>query len=523
MKVLFIWPNKDSFGFKPIGISLLSGIAKRQGWDTKLFDTTEFDFGFATGTQVGENANVFKPVDMSIYGHYKTKLDWNSAVTKVLNEFTPDCIAISVLSEEYLIADNIATLAKKLYPKLPVIWGGKYPTLAPERTLIKHNADFVCVAEGIDAFSDFLDALSGKRDLYNIPNIWGKKNGSIIKNNIRPLNKNLDALPYLDWEIMDKRQFYRPFDGKAYLSGDHMLNWGCPYHCTYCINDFNHKLYNGKYLMRRYSVKRVIDELKYLKDKYKLNFFRFHDEDFLMRPLQNLRELSEAYRQEINVPFVIETNSKSVTEEKVEYLKNMNCVSASVAIETGDPQLRKELLKRVDTEEDIVKAFSLLNNAGIRTSAFIMFGVPFETRATYQKTIELTKKANVQYPSTGFFYPFEGTELRNIAIKEGFFDPDNKTTLVYQRDVPALQTPELSREELIEMNNVFVLYVKLPECYRLFIERSEKTDRIGINLRKKLLEVYDNTVFVNNGWYINDGKENTYLEELHALLNKNCS
>jgi radical SAM superfamily enzyme YgiQ (UPF0313 family) len=522
-KVLFVWPNKDSFGYKPIGISILSGIAQNLGWDTRLFDTTEINFGFMDVNEAGLAAKLCKPVDLFPYGHQKKKIDLSSKFIEILEEFKPDCLALSVLNDEFLIAAEISYIAKKIFPDLPVIWGGKYPTLLPEKVLLQFHADYVCIGEGLDPFGDFLIALSGNEDLFNIPNIWAKKNGKIIKNSIRPLRKDLDSLPYVDWELFNKAHFYKPYDGNVYVGGDHMLNWGCPYHCTYCINDFNHKLYNGKYLMRRYSVKRVIDELKYLKDKYKLNFFRFHDEDFLMRPLQNMRELSEAYRQEINVPFVIETNSKSVTEEKVEYLKNMNCVSASVAIETGDPQLRKELLKRVDTEEDIVKAFSLLNDAGIRTSAFIMFGIPFETRATYQKTIELTKKANVQYPSTGFFYPFEGTELRNIAIKEGFFDPDNKTTLVYQRDMPALQTPELSREELIEMNNVFVLYVKLPECYRPFIERSEKTDRIGINLRKKLLEVYDNTVFVNNGWYINDGKENTYLKELHALLNKNCS
>jgi anaerobic magnesium-protoporphyrin IX monomethyl ester cyclase len=520
MKVLFVWPNKDAFGFKPIGLSLLSAIARRLGWETRLFDTTEIDFGFIDNTQSGESAKIFKPVDFSPYGLQKKKIDLDSAFLKVLEEFHPDCIALSVLSDEFLIAARISSVAKQAHPEIPIIWGGKYPTLNPEKTLRMHSADFACVCEGLEAFSDFLTALSGGRDLFHIQNIWAKKDGNIIQNSIRPLKDNLDDLPYVDWEIFDKRQFYKAFNGKVYFSGDHMLNWGCPYHCTYCINHILHGLYDNKYYMRRYGVKRIIDEFKYLKAKYRLEFIKFHDEDFLMRPLDNLRELSDAYREEVNIPFVIETNPKSVTKEKVKLLKNMNCVSASLAIETGDPGLRKNLLKRVDSESDIVSAFSLLKDADIRTSSFNMLAIPFESRETYRKTVELNRKADVQYPNAGFFYPFERTELRETSVNGGFFDPEDRKTIVYDHNKPALHFPDLSEEELVEMHNVFVLYIKLPEEYESFIKRSEKLDSLGRELRTKLLEIYDNTVWKNDGWYVDDGSKSEYLKALNEIIER---
>ncbi len=246
MKILFVWCNKDVFGFKPIGLSLLSGIARQLGWDTKLFDTTEIDFGFIDNTQSGEGAKIFKPVDLSPYGLVKRKYDLSSRFTKALEEYNPDCLAFSVLSDEFQIATQISSIAKKVFPELPIIWGGKYPTLNPERTLTMCHADFACVAEGLDAFSDFLTALSAHKDISHIPNIWAREGNSIIKNDIRPLKKSIDELPYVDWEIFDKRQFYKPFNGKVYVSGDHMMNWGCPYHCTYCINHFYHGLYDNK-------------------------------------------------------------------------------------------------------------------------------------------------------------------------------------------------------------------------------------------------------------------------------------
>ena len=267
MKVLFVWPNKDSFGFKPIGISLLSALARREGWETMLFDVTGFDFGFIDRRQQGLQAKLFKPVDLLPYGHKKTESEVEKSFVKCIEEYVPDCLAFSVLSDEVSIASQLTAISKEYFPELSVIWGGKYPTINPEKTLKECKADFSCVGEGLEAFGDFLKALSSNSDnLYKIPNIWCIKKDGVIKNSIRPLKKNLDDLPFADWTIFDKGQFYKPYDGNVYKSGDHMLNWGCPYHCTYCINHLYHEMYDNKYHMRRYSVNRIIEELKFLKE-----------------------------------------------------------------------------------------------------------------------------------------------------------------------------------------------------------------------------------------------------------------
>lgn len=520
MKILFVWPNKDSFGFKPIGLSILAAIAGESGWTVGLFDTTGIDFGYTDNTESGQRAKIFKPVDLSKYGLEKRDKDLKSSFLKILKDFSPDCLAFTVLSDEFLIAKKIAALAKEASPKIKIIWGGKYPTLNPQETLEYHNVDFVCIGEGLLAFADFLGALKNDKNPYNIPNIWAKNANKIIKNDIRPLKENLDDLPFVNWDIFDKRQFVKPFDGEVYIGGDHMLNWGCPYHCTYCINSFYQQLYKGKYFMRRYGVERIINELKYLKHKYNIQLFKFHDEDFLMRPIENLRELSTEYKKEINIPFVIETNSKSVVAEKVRLLKDMNCVSASVAIESGDSDLRSNLLKRVDSETDILRAFSLFKEYDIRTSSFNLLGIPFESRKTYNKTINLNRRANVQYPSIGFFYPFEGTELRRVSTESGFFDPVKKESIVYNRNKPPLVFKNLSAKALVQMREVFVLYVKLPKSFWPFIRRSEKLDGLGLKIRNKLLDIYNKLVWGNDGWYTNDGREKKYLRGLRTLFKR---
>lgn len=107
MRVLFIWPNKDQFGFKPISISLLSAILKREGHKVDLFDTTFIDLGSKDNTQVRSRLKIFKDIDLSEYDLSKKKLSLRRELLKKLNEFKPDIVGLSVLSDEIYTAFNI--------------------------------------------------------------------------------------------------------------------------------------------------------------------------------------------------------------------------------------------------------------------------------------------------------------------------------------------------------------------------------------------------------------------------------
>jgi radical SAM superfamily enzyme YgiQ (UPF0313 family) len=283
------------------------------------------------------------------------------------------------------------------------------------------------------------------------------------------------------------------------VGGDHMIYWGCPYSCTYCINHAYRALYSqagGRYV-RHYGVKRIIDELEGLVERWGITFFKFHDEDFCLKPLPYFRALAEEYRNRVSVPFTIMANGKSITSEKVKLLKHMNCVSVSIGIETGNVVLRREILQRHESREDIVRSIHMLNDAGIRTCAFNMLGIPGETRETVFESIAVNRDSEVRYPDTVFFYPLEGTDLHKLSISKGLFSPN--TDLLFDDVNPNLDLPGISRKELIALRERFVLYVKLPDVYQPFIERSEHEDEIGHKLMEELCKIYDTAVLANDG------------------------
>jgi radical SAM superfamily enzyme YgiQ (UPF0313 family) len=444
MKVLFVWPNKDQFGFKPMGLSLLSAILKNKGHQVDLFDTTFIDFGYQDNTKARSKIKIFKEVDFSGFDVAKKKVSLKEELLKKLNKFRPNVIAISALSDEVYIGFEISKIVKQWNAKAIIVCGNKTATMDPEKILECDYIDFLCIGEGVEFMPEFVECIAKNVNPKIIDNIaYRDENGKVQKNPLKPYFQNLDSLPFLDWSIFNKRQFLKPFDGKVYQGGDHMLFWGCPNRCTYCINASYRQLYGPKAgpFLRHYSVDRIIKELKYLVDKWGINFFKFHDEDFCLKSLDYFNELADKYKKEIGIPFVIMANAHTINEEKIALLKKMNCVSVTLGIETGNEYLRKNILKRVETKEEIINAFKMLNRAGIRTSAFNMLGIPFENRKTVMETIELNRRAEVRYPNAGFFFPLEKTELREIAIKNGFFDGNPEA--VFRNDIPTLVFPDV--------------------------------------------------------------------------------
>ena len=407
-------------GFHPMGLSLLIAVAKQSGCDVSLFDTTYFDFGYVDWLVAGNNLGIYKPVDMVPYGQVKEKKDLHSEYAKRIDEFKPDAVMFTVMGDEYLIAEELTKLTD-----VPTLWGGPYVSVNPDGAL-KRGADHICIGAGVTTLRRFI---TGDRS-------------RVFQ--INP-DENQDGFPYLDWDEYSPSDSYRPYCGKVYRMIDYVISRGCPYECTYCINAHYHKLWGGRKIYR-YSIDRVIEELKHLKSKYRMEFIKFHDNMFLMHP--QLEELSRRFRKEVNLPFVCETHVKTVTKETARLLKEMGCVSVSMGVETGNLWLRKNVLERVETTEEIVSAFGIMNDAGIRTVSYNMLALPFETKETYKETVELNARSGVQVPYADFFYPFEGTKLRDISIQNGYFDPECGT--IYKRDEPALRFKDVTVAEWVK-------------------------------------------------------------------------
>src|SRR4030042_3217374 len=480
MKVLLVYFNTAARASFPLGLSVLANYIKAKGHTVEVFDTTFYkEFLKYKRDYHREKFGFYKTVENPIEIKYnETPLD--EELKKIIEMFSPDIIGLSILSAHFQFSRTISRFIKKHFPLIPVIVGGLHPTLAPDETISDFSVDMICVGEGEYPFSELLDKMGSGEDITGIKGIWVKQNGRIFKNGMGRLT-DIKDLPINDWDLFPRQHLYSPLDGHMYRIGSVEFSRGCPYSCAYCSINYLRDMVRPQKYLRRKSVERSIEELIYLKNTYNIEMFYFLDETFLSSDISNLRTFADEYKINVGVPFYGMTHPLSVTDEKVKLLKQMGCYLMTIGIECGNDNFRKNVLNRTVSTKKIIEAFEIFRRHGIYASAFGMLGLPYETRQLVFETIELFRRCQPRTYAVGIYKPFIGSHLRDICIKEGFFDPSNDN-YIYPDYTSVLNMPQFPKGEIEGMYKTFYLYTKLPKEKFPLIMQAESDDEILENL-----------------------------------------
>jgi radical SAM superfamily enzyme YgiQ (UPF0313 family) len=133
-----------------------------------------------------------------------------------------------------------------------------------------------------------------------------------------------------------------------------------------------------------------------------------------------LTEFSPLYKRKIGLPFTCNHRVNLITPELVRLLKDAGCYQIFLGIESGNEHVRNKVLNRNLSREKIVRAFHLCTEAGIKTVAYNMVGVPFEDNRAVLDTIKLNAEAKADHSLCPVYYPFPGTGLFEVAVENGF-------------------------------------------------------------------------------------------------------
>ncbi len=388
MKVTFVQADDKS-----LSVGYLSAYLKKHGHNTHVvFDPRLFG-----------DENVQNPFLRRMFGIK------NYLIRETL-ESKPDLIGFSVNTGSYHWALDMAGELKK-YTQIPIIFGGIHPTAVPEGVLKNACLDMVCVGEGEEALLELVENLGNHK--CNIPNIWFKKNGRIIRNEVRPLIADLNTLPFPDMDLFyDKNPVYRH---------DYMLmtSRGCPFGCTFCSNNLLRRLYagKGKYLRRR-NVDNVIEELVIAKKKYNPQRIIFVDEVFTTN-IDWLREFVDKYKKQINIPYLCASHFRQLNPEIANGLKRSGCFWVNLGVQSASEKTRSKILKRFETNEEIIKGAQILHQARMSFSIDHIFNIPFETENQQIEALKLYTKVNPTMINTYWLMYFPGMEIIETAISAG--------------------------------------------------------------------------------------------------------
>ena len=447
MRILFIYPDIGSFLPRHYqhGLGYLSAVLKQAGHQTSLI--------------------------------YLSQFPSREELRERVREFAPELIAYSFSSHQFPYIRQISRWLKEDFPQILSIAGGVHASLSPEEVIAEPGIDLICRGEGEQALLELVEALEEDRSYLEIENLWAKWKGRVVKNPLRELIENLDQLPFPDREVFEYQEILDEDNQRLSL----LVGRGCPFNCTYCANQGRKQLYQGKgSYVRLRSVEHLLQEISECEKKYRFRSLDFNDDIFTLNRAW-LEEFYEKYSRRFNYPFRINVHIGTVDKEIFQKLKELGCEMARVGVESGSERVRREIMNRKIKSEQILKAFSQAEEAGIKTWSFNMVGLPGEGAEDALATYNLNRRLCPDHMQVSVFNPYPGTVLYQLCkekgylkgeIQDGYFVPES-----------ALEFPSLSRSEI---HNWHQRLVRLGE-----VCRNQKQLKRALQGRELLFDLID--------------------------------
>ena len=295
-----------------------------------------------------------------------------------------------------------------------VIVGGPLVTAMPNEVLKETKADYFIYGDVEISLVELLEYLEGKKfELEKIAGL-GYRNKHEIKINPPNMIKDLDILPMPDLESFDTEK-YIIHTKRDQLGGKRTINWhssrGCNFDCQFCAHLKN---------WRGYSPKRMVEDLKYLKESYGIDSVWFFDDNF-MTSTKRVAEFCELVKP-LNMTWGCEGRVTSINEDIIRKMKDAGCRAIRSGFESGSDRMLK-VMRKVATVEDAKKAVNVLTKLDMPVKGGFIFGSPTETLEDAKMSLKLIKWIYKTNPRadiwTVYFSPRPDTPWYDLAVQKG--------------------------------------------------------------------------------------------------------
>jgi len=367
-----------------------------------------------------------------------------TVLRRAIKEFQPRVIAYSIASVHHGRALAINRELKKNFD-FYAVFGGPHPTFFPE-LIEEEGVDMICVGEADHSFPEWADRFQAQADFTQVPNFWVKVGpGEVVKNPPAALVEDLDSLPFPDREGLYRDRWLRQYRMKSFIASR-----GCPFACTYCYNQLYRELYRGRgRVWRTRSPEHLVGEIAWVKKNWPLAQLNFVDDVFVPSRLW-LEKFVELYLSQVHLPFFCFLRLDQVDEDQARLLAEAGCIGTLAAIESGAERVRREVMGRQMSNEQILQSCEHLHRYGIKIYTQNMLGVPGESLEEALATVDLNIRARADLAITSLFTPFPRLALTRRAIAEGYYSGDVRELPYNMTSRSVLKLPDKAKIEKLQ-------------------------------------------------------------------------
>lgn len=395
MKFLLVAPKQVLKGYEygfPLGIGYISSSLKQAGYEVRCINMNNTD----------------EPT--------------NEVVRQAVEEFDPDVCGSGATSLYYNQINEAFTAAKNTKPSIVNVVGGGVLSSAPDIALGLVNADIGVVGEGEHTILDIAEALGQGKNLNGVQGIvFDDGSGEIVHTEARPANRELDLLPWPDYEgfevealfdaqkVMDA-PFYHIQDDPRCISM--VSSRSCPFSCTFCFHP------NGR-IYRERSIDNFFEEIDYLVERYDVNLLDICDELFATKK-KRLIEFCERIKP-YNISWTCQLHVSVVNEETLRLMKDAGCSYISYGLESANNEILKSMQKKT-TRERYDEILGITYDMKIGIQGNFIFGDTAETVETANDTMDWWSNNRKYQINLSLLQAYPGSVVYERAVKEGIVD-----------------------------------------------------------------------------------------------------
>jgi len=392
----------------PIGLAYIGAYIKSNGYGYTAIDACGEGLDKITKSQDDEN--------LLIQG-----LSIGDILEKIPNDVRVVGLT-SLFSHAWFLVHNIASAIRSKFPRVLIVVGGEHPNAMPESVLRSSDVDIVIFGEGEETFLELLNKVYSGGEFCSIDGIaYISANNDYIVNKKRQRIRSIDGFPYPDWDNWSIESYieYGQVTGINLGRAIPILgSRGCPYECNFCSNK---DMWTKRYLMR--SGKSIVDEMKYLKEKYSLSVFNFMDSTFIINRNKIIDFCQVLIDSGLNIEYQLPagTRSEALTSDVISLLEQSGLKNIALAPESGSEYIRDIVKKRINYG-DFLKTVSLLRKSDITSSCFIVIGFPEDTYFTLKETLWMVRKLailGIDDITVSQFTPYPGSVYYNELLQQG--------------------------------------------------------------------------------------------------------
>lgn len=309
-------------------------------------------------------------------------------IERIVSRHGATLLAISVMPGPQMKATiPLCREFRAKYPRVPIVWGGYFPSLYTDAALNAAYVDFAVRGQGEDTLLELIQALGTHRKFQGIRGLSYKDDfGLHVHNAERPLRSPND-FPWLPYEkLPDAENYILPtFLGRR--TAVHQASIGCPFRCSFCGVV---PVYQAR--QKTEDPERTAAVLQYLQHRFQIDAVQFYDNNFFLNE-RHTTELAERLIP-LRLRWWSEGRIDTVLRYSDETFRNLKRAGSAMIFfgaESGSDWVLEQMNKGVKAEQTLELA-ARIRQFGIVPEFSFVVGNPKDPERDTCETIRFIRK-----------------------------------------------------------------------------------------------------------------------------------